>query len=414
MMNIFWGIWELTVTLFECGISMRFVCEFLGTDIHTKHGCQLWIGLALTYAAAVLILNQIMSYEGLLVIIYIILIFIYALAFLPGTKFQKGFISSFSICCVILDSALGANLVSQITGTDLDVLYAVSGLSRFMVMLLVQLMNLVMFQSLTRIFGKGAVKLNKTEWALLIGVFSLSILAIISMQLGVLHSESSLSNRLFFIGSDMAIIFMDFITIRLIVNLNRHHQTILENEQYWMQIQYQSQYAETVQQQEESVRKLRHDFKATIAVLHDFVLDNNTHDMEEYLNAYTTALSETASIVKTNQPFLNAILNTKLTYAKEQGIQCSCHSPEILPDISGTDYCSLFGNLLDNAIETELSSEISEPELHVNLDIIENRLSIYVRNRIIESVVKDNPKLLTTKEQSQNHGYGVATIRKIA
>lgn len=95
-------------------------------------------------------------------------------------------------------------------------------------------------------------------------------------------------------------------------------------------------------------------------------------------------------------------------------IQCACHSPKTLPEISGIDYCSLFGNLLDNAIEAEVSSQIAEPELHVNLELVDNRLSVYVRNRIADSVLKDNPKLLTKKEQSQNHGYGVATVRKNA
>lgn len=411
MKEIFWELFELIITLFECGVSMRFVCEFLGVNLNEKSNYKLWLGLLLCYAIAVSIMNRIIPYEGLLVFSYSIIVFIYAILLLPGSILKKAFVSVFFLCCIIMNSSLGVNLSSAILGADVNEIYAESGGSRLVTVVFVQLLNLLVFQSLTRLFGKGALKLRMHEWLLIAGTFFISILGMTLIQIVATHSEATKIERLCFLGTDMAIIIVDYITIRLVSILNRHHQTELENQHLRMQMQYQTQYADTVRQQEESVHRLRHDLKTTISAMYGFIYEGNIQEMEKYLSTYATSLAETASIVHTNQPFLNAILNTKMTYAKEQGIQCTCHSPELLPNIHGADYCSLLGNLLDNAIEAQLN--LSRPEMSVIIDYTNSRLTISVKNRIQNSILTTNSKLYTTKSKTCDHGHGIPTIKEI-
>ena len=56
-------------------------------------------------------------------------------------------------------------------------------------------------------------------------------------------------------------------------------------------------------------------------------------------------------IVKTDNSFVNAILNQKLSEAKERGIDVKCVILTSFHGIDNKDICNLFGNLLDNAIE---------------------------------------------------------------
>lgn len=413
MIDLLWGVFELAVTLFECGISTKFVCSFLGKDTKQKPGKKVWLGMALCYSSAVTVFNCILLYEGVYDFVYILILFIYSICFLPGTVYQKCFVSVFTICCIVMNSSFGANLVSNLTRTDLETIYGTKGVPRLLAVLFVQIMNLLAFQLLTRLLGKGAVKLRRTEWALLGGVFSFSIAAMVIVQLASMYIEAGQKVRLLFLCIDMAVMIVDYITVRLIISLNRSYQTKMENEQLRKQMQYQTQYAETVRQQEESVHRLRHDFKATIAILHDFIQKNSLAEMKTYLNTYAAALAETVSIVKTNQPFLNAILNTKLTYAKEHGILCTCHSPQVLPDLPGADYCSLLGNLLDNAIEAELSGHVTNPELRVHIDYRDDQFIMILRNRIDESVLLTNQTLHSTKQDDRQHGFGIPTVREI-
>lgn len=411
MTSILWALFELIVTLFECSVSMHFVCKFLGLDFADKTNRKLWYGIVLCYAMAVSMMNYIVPYEGALVFIYSTIVFLYSAFLLPGTLVKKLIASVLFLCIVIMNSSLGVNLVSSILDSSASEIYKESDFARFITLVFVQSLNLLVFQILEKTIGSSVLKLQLREWILFGGTFILSILGMTLIQIAVTQLDASNTIRLYFLGADLAIIVVNYITIRLISALDRQHQTELENQQMRMQVRYQTQYAETVRQQEESVHRLRHDMKSTISALYEFLHKKQLTQMEAYLDNYTSSLSETASIVHTNQPFLNAILNTKMTYAKECGIACTCHSPVNLPTINGTDYCSLLGNLLDNAIEAEL--HILNPALSVDIDYRNSRLMILVRNRIQGSVLKTNPKLLTTKDKTVNHGHGVPTIQEI-
>lgn len=411
-MGLLWELFELIVTLFECSVSMHFVCKFLGLDFTDKANFKFWYGVSLCYAIAVTIMNLIIPYEGVLAFIYIFIVFMYSIFLLPGTLVKKAFASILFLCVIVMNSSLGVNIASTILNSSADEIYAKAGFSRFITVIFVQALNLLVFQVLEKTMGNGALKLQLREWLILASAFFVSILGMTLIQVAVTNLNATETLRLCFLGTDFTIIIIDYITILLITVLNHHNQTELENQQMRLQLQYQAQYAETVRQQEESVHRLRHDLKTTISALHDFLHKNQLSEMEEYINTYTTSLFETVSIVHTDQPFLNAILNTKMTYAKEHGIACTCHSPTILPAISGMDYCSLLGNLLDNAIDASLL--LSVREIAVTIDFTDSRLTITIKNRIQNSILEANPHLHTTKGNNSGHGHGILTIKEIA
>lgn len=311
-----------------------------------------------------------------------------------------------------MNSSLGVNLASTILNSSVADIYAKSNFSRFITVIFVQALNLLVFQVLEKTIGSGALKLQLREWLLLASVFFVSIFGMTLIQVAVTKLNATEKLRFCLLGTDLTIIIVDYITILLITVLNHHHQTELENQQMRLQLQYQVQYAETVRQQEESVHRLRHDLKTTISALHDFLHKKQLSAMEEYLETYTTSLFETTSIVHTNQLFLNAILNTKMTYAKEHGIDCTCHLPATLPTINGMDYCSLLGNLLDNAIDSSLL--LSVREIAVSIDFTDFKLTIAVKNKIQSSILNSNPHLQTTKGNKSDHGHGIPTIKEIA
>lgn len=412
MKEIAWKLFELLVTLFESAVSMRFVCSFLDEGMSKKEFQKLWIGLILCHGITVTVMNTLAAYEGLLVISYVIVVFLYSIFFFQSKLLKKLFVSVFYICCIIINSSLGVNIISSILNVETGSVYTEQNLTRFITLIFVQLLNLTVFQILTKLFCKGGLILSKREWCLLASTFLISIIGLSLIQIALTHSDATQTARICLLGVDITIITVDYIMIHLITVLNHHHQDELKNQKIQAQLQYQTQYAESVRQQEETVHKLRHDLKSTISALYGFIRDNNVPDMEKYLGNYTTQLAETASIVHTNQPFLNAILNTKLTYAKENGILCTYHSPANLPDISGADYCSLFGNLLDNAIEAEMIEDIAKPEIHISIEFEADQLIIAVKNKINKSVLETNTNLHTTKTNS-NHGYGIPTIKSV-
>lgn len=412
MKNVLWEIFELFVTVFECAVSMHFVCRFLGFDIKDEGTDKYWFGLTICYAMTVVTMNMIMPYEGAFVLLYSCVVFIYSAVFMPGALRKKALASILFLCIIIMNSSFVVNLVCSLMNTSASEIYSHQDMTRFMTLIFVQSFNLLVFQLLEKTICCDALRLKLREWGLLSGIFLLSIICMTLIQIAAVQIHADRKIQLCFLGADLTVILADFISIRLITALHRQHQTELENSQMKMQLQYQTQYAETVRQQEKSVHRLRHDLKTTISALRDFIVRDQKDEMERYLDTYARSLSETASIVHTNQPFLNAILNTKLTFAKENGIICSCHSPTTLPAIDGTDYCSLLGNLLDNAIEASIN--LPSNEIAVILDYIDSKFTVTVKNRINKSILETNPNLHTTKSNRSGHGLGISTVREIA
>lgn len=412
MKGILWEIFELLVTIFECAVSMHFVCRFLGLNLSERHNRKHWFAMILCYATTVSFMNLLMPYEGFLVLLYSLVVFLYTLIFLDGSILKKAFVSLLFLCIIIMNSSLVVNLLSSFTLASVSSIYSTQTLTRLITILFVQSMNMLVFQILEKTICSDGFKMKTREWCLFSAVFILSVICFILIQTVVLQIQSNQTIKLCFLGADLALIFIDIITIRLVSALHQKYKMELENNQMKMQLQYQNQYAETVRQQEKSVHRLRHDLKSTISILNDLIDHNQNAEMKEYIKTYAKSLVETTSIVNTDQPFLNAILNTKLTFAKEQGIICSCHVPRQMPSISGADYCSLLGNLLDNAIEASFKQQA--PEIAVAFDCFGTKLNVTVKNRIMSSILEINPNLKSTKRAKSEHGYGINTIRDIA
>ena len=414
MSRILWEAWELFITLIESSISMHFVCTALDEDTHVKQGKQHWLIMTLLLTTTTTLLNHLLNgYEGMLMCIYFSVVFLASLLMLNGKLLQKAFLASLFLAIILMDSTLISNLISGIMEVPLNEIYTLPGWIRLVTMALVQLLNFYFFQILEHIFRQNKVHLRKIEWTLLLSVFIFSIGSIVMIQLVILHAVLSEKERYCLLCVDVALLAINIFTILLITLLSKQNKMNRENMQLKLQMQYQERYADTVKQQEESVHRLRHDIRATISTLYEYIEMGNLSAMKSYLQNYSVAIEKSASIVHTNQPYVNAILNTKLSYAKEQNILCTCHCPQTLPNIESRDICSLLGNLLDNAITYECSGKVEEPEILVDIEVLENGMHICIKNRIAASMLKDNTELKTTKKEKQLHGYGKREITDI-
>lgn len=180
-----------------------------------------------------------------------------------------------------------------------------------------------------------------------------------------------------------------------------------------MQLQYQTQYATAVQQQEETIHRLRHDMRHNMTVIRELVDEHNETKLREYLEQYADQLRDMITFVRTDNVCVDAIVNTKLTYAQENGIEVLCRIDSNLPKLREIDYCALLGNLLDNAIEAS-QKNISQSEIILEIQNENEQLHITVKNRIDTSILTKNPKLKTSKPLSAEHGFGIKSIREIA
>ena len=66
---------------------------------------------------------------------------------------------------------------------------------------------------------------------------------------------------------------------------------------------------------------------------------------------------------------------------------------------------------MDNGIENNYG--IEKKELYLEIRIVNNFLLIAVKNTVSSSVLKNNRQLKTTKEDKDQHGMGILSMKEI-
>lgn len=173
----------------------------------------------------------------------------------------------------------------------------------------------------------------------------------------------------------------------------------------------QKDMAEEIRRIQQQVRLLKHDMKNHTLVILSYLEENKTEEARQYAGEILDKLNRMYTYVNVGNSLLSYIINSKLSVAKERGIEIKAEI-ENLPFsyMDSVDFSSLLNNMLDNAIRGALDSEGKKLEMNIasekGFDVIT------VKNSIDGSVLKDNPELETSKEEP-GHGYGMKQMKAV-
>lgn len=109
------------------------------------------------------------------------------------------------------------------------------------------------------------------------------------------------------------------------------------------------------------------------------------------------------------------MLAAKIFHARKNKIRITCVADgKLLDSMHVADICTIFGNALDNAIESVITLEDQKKRMiHVTLREQKNFILINIANYIEKEIGLNHgefPK--TTKKDRENHGYGLKSIRQ--
>lgn len=153
-----------------------------------------------------------------------------------------------------------------------------------------------------------------------------------------------------------------------------------------------------------------HDLKHQIDLLRSEV---SSARKLEYLDQMEQEIRSYEAQNKTGNRILDTILTTKSLQCQNQGISLTCVADgKMLDFMHPVDLSALFGNALDNAIESV--SKISDPEkrlIHVSVSKQRQFLRILVENCYEGELVFENGILATTKKDKRYHGFGLKSMQ---
>ena len=208
---------------------------------------------------------------------------------------------------------------------------------------------------------------------------------------------------------------VDLAGIILLYSQREHKMAVFSNrEAYTMQNLLDKQYEQYQQslKSQEVINQRYHDLKHHINLLRN---EKDTNKKEEYLNELEKSILPYENQYKTGNHVLDILLSQKGAIMLENRINFTCVADgEHLSFISVLDILSIFGNALDNAIESVKTIEQIDKRI-IKLAVFAQNQFIFIKidNFYINQLNIVNGVFLTTKENKQNHGYGIRSIKGI-
>lgn len=169
-------------------------------------------------------------------------------------------------------------------------------------------------------------------------------------------------------------------------------------------------HCEEVENMYRQMRGWRHDYHNHIQTMKAYLTMGQLEDLNRYFQELDQDLTTVDTVIKTGNVMIDAILNSKLSLAKDKNIRIEAKA--IVPadlQVSEVDLSLIIGNLLDNAMEACMKmKEEEEKFIRVYIDILKGQLYIYVMNSVGEAPKRVGRIYLTTKDKKF---HGLELIR---
>ena len=415
MMDLFWMIFELVVNLFQSAIVLQTIRAILKDKRTGKKENLAYILFVAILFLELSFVNFMVPFEGIGIIISILIIYIYSLLNLKGTFMQKMFWSIFVMLLIMGITTVVLSIEGCIIGKGYLALVIQKDLYRFVGVVVIQI---VLFY-LTRFMIKRTKKdstysLKWNEWFVLLIIPVISIFTMSFVSLIIINIEDQLSpmQHIFSILSILGILMTNSLVYVLYVNMQKDHAKQLEYSILQQAFKSQEKSVEETKILYQSVRSIRHDLKQHFQVALTMLHSGKINEAVDYMEKYNdTVLDGISNKVFCDNDVVNYIINSKSKICSDRHIKIYIYIANEIPEFSDLDLCVLLGNALDNAIEG-VSGE-GNNEIYLELRNVDNFFMISVKNTIINSVLEDNPNLISTKNEKEVHGLGILSMKEV-
>lgn len=256
-----------------------------------------------------------------------------------------------------------------------------------------------------------AVILNIKELSAVAFTFLITvILSAFSVELQ--YTSDSKSVNIFIVAFFICIVAINIINFVLLSMISKKNQESMQQAMMQVQFEGQKKMYDSISTVYHDLQILQHDLKNELLCVQNFIELNQGNKALQYIETLTnTKLNVFHEYVKTGSELLDAMMNMKLNYAREHGIEIYCNVAVSLNGFSESDIMILFSNAIDNAIEASLQQ--SQKTIIFTIENKRNYLCISIANAIDCSVLDNNSKLQTTKKDKKYHGLGTQSMNSI-
>ena len=163
----------------------------------------------------------------------------------------------------------------------------------------------------------------------------------------------------------------------------------------------------------EEVREARHDLRQHLNLIEHYLQSGKTEDLNTYIEQYRMTLPPDTARTWCENYAVNTIISYYGEEARKASVDFSVRIqlPPSLP-LGEPQLCSIFGNLLENALDACRECTDSAPFIRICAQEDAGHIVIAVDNTCCHPPIEENGRFRSTKHDG--FGTGTASIRSIA
>lgn len=197
----------------------------------------------------------------------------------------------------------------------------------------------------------------------------------------------------------------------VVQQMSKDNQTKLEYELMKEKEKYSKESMEIIKRSNEELREFKHDLKNYLLPLQEAMETMPQSEMAKVWEKINQKIEDVQTLIQTGNSYVDSMINTKITLARSEKVDVKCTILSKMEGIDDLEFCSVFGNLMDNAIEAE-RKVTGKKEIIIFVEEKMGYLRLEIQNKIEKSVLNENSSLNTTKKDTSSHGIGHKSVKR--
>ena len=262
---------------------------------------------------------------------------------------------------------------------------------------------------LRRITDEGISRIHVKYLAL----FTVNLFAdfcILALMTHVTLEEIAYQNKIayiiIYISVSIGLLIQMACVILLLVSRNMHKEKESIIKQY---LEEQVKQYEYLNEREKETKKFRHDIRGHLYFLNKLKQEGRDQEFEDYFQDIIGKVDDLGNNVNVGNDIVNAVLNKAYAEAENKNIKINVtgHFPSQC-NISAYNLCTIFFNLLSNAIEA--ADKTTKREIWVICRYTIKEIIVEIGNYYCINDKLDKNRLQTTKNEKEYHGWGMKNV----
>ncbi len=257
----------------------------------------------------------------------------------------------------------------------------------------------------SRLMNKKKVDFTKVQWAINFIILIYSLINMLVIAEGALQGQAN-----FILTVNMGcIVLADLYLLYFIKVANEKNYLEGEIEILEKQAHMQYEYYLVQEQKYNATIHILHDVDKHVKSIENLCVNGKTGEAAEYVKDIRNMLEPLIPIKYTGNPILDILLTDKATISKEKKIKFDIKIDNIdMNFLEAIDATTIFGNLIDNAIEAV--EKVNEDRyIEVSIMPYQEMVLVRIKNTSLPLKWKNG---MPVSEKGKNHGIGLLNVKR--